>query len=66
MDILTLGKGTRSIIGLVGAVATFVVLICNQLSDGFQLTDVQNILAGFSALMLAIGWTGKLAGLEKK
>ena len=66
MDILTIGKGSRSIIGLVGAVATFVVLVCNQLSDGFQLSDAQSILAGFSALMLAIGWTGKLAGMEKK
>ena len=66
MDILTLGKGSRSIIGIVGAVATFVVLVCNQFADGIQLSDIQNILAGFSALMLAIGWTGKLAGLEKK
>lgn len=66
MDILTLGKGSRSIIGLVGAVATFIVVVTTALSDGFQLADATIILGGFSALMLAIGWTGKLAGLEKK
>jgi hypothetical protein len=66
MNILNLGKGSRSIIGLVGAVATFIVLVCNQLGDGFQVSDLQSLLAGFSALMLAIGWTGKLVGMEKK
>ena len=66
MDILTLGKGWRSIVGIVGAIATFIVVIANALADGIQTCDIQIILGGFSALMLAIGWTGKLANLEKK
>jgi len=58
-------KGYRSIIGCIGAVASFIALVATQLIDGFQLTDVQVILAGFSALALAIGWTGKLTNLEE-
>lgn len=66
MDILNILKGKKSVIGCIGAIATFVVVVTNQLTDGFQVADIQIILAGFTAMMLAIGWTGKLAGLEKK
>lgn len=66
MDLLGFLKGYKSIIGCIGAVAAFIVLVCNQLGDGFQFQDVETILAGFSAMMLAIGWTGKLVNLEKK
>ena len=66
MDILNFWKGSKSVIGVIGAIAAFVVLITTQLSDGFQVTDIQAILAGFSAMMLAIGWTGKLANLENE
>lgn len=66
MDIFNFLKGYKSIIGCIGAVATFVVVVCTAISDGFQLADATVIMAGFSALMLAIGWTGKLVGMEKK
>lgn len=58
-------KGYKSKIGCVGAIATFIALVSSQLVDGFQLSDAQPIMLGFSALMLAIGWTGKLVGMEK-
>ena len=66
MDILGFLKGYKSIIGCVGAVATFIVVICTALADGFQLADATVVMAGFSAMMLAIGWTGKLQNLEKR
>jgi hypothetical protein len=64
MDLFSFLKGYKSIIGCIGAVATFVVLVCTALADGFQLGDATVIMGGFSAMMLAIGWTGKLAGME--
>lgn len=64
MDILNFLKGYKSIIGCIGAVAAFIVLVCNQLGDGFQFSDVEAILAGFSALMLALGLTAKAAAIE--
>lgn len=57
-------KGYKSIIGTVGAIATFILLTCNQLADGFQFADVEVIMAGFSAMMLAIGLTGKAIAIE--
>lgn len=57
-------KGSRSVIGCVGAVAAFVVLVCKQLGDGFQIADIEAILVGFSAMMLAIGLTGKAIAIE--
>lgn len=65
MDLFGFLKGYKSIIGCVGSVATFVALVCTRLSDGFQLQDIEVIMAGFSALMLALGWTGKLMNMEK-
>jgi hypothetical protein len=64
MDILNMLKGYKSIIGCVAAIATFVLLVCNQLADGFQFSDVQNIMGGFSALMLALGLTGKAIDIQ--
>lgn len=64
MDLLNLLKGKKSVIGCIGAIATFVVVFCNQLGDGFQFSDVQTILAGFSALMLALGLTGKAVDIQ--
>lgn len=51
--------GYKSILGIIGAVATFVLVVVKALQDGFQFTDVEVILGAASALMLAIGWTGK-------
>lgn len=56
--------GWKTTIGLIGAVATFVLLVTNQLSDGFQKEDIQNIMAGFSALMIAVGLGHKAAKIE--
>jgi hypothetical protein len=57
-------KGYKSIIGVVGAVAAFVGLLCNQLVDGFQVADIEPILTGFSAMMLAWGLTGKAIEIQ--
>lgn len=65
MDILGFLKGYKSVIGCVGAIATFIVVVCTALADGFQMGDTTVILAGFSAMMLALGWTGKLQNMEK-
>jgi len=47
--------GKKTVIGILGAVATFVLVVTNSLQDGFQFADVNVILGGFSALMIAIG-----------
>lgn len=47
--------GKKTIIGIVGAVATFVLVVTNTLQDGFQFADIHTILGGFSVLMIAIG-----------
>lgn len=57
-------NGYKTIIGTVGAVATFVLVVTNSLQDGFQFADVEVILAGFSALMIAIGLGHKAAKIE--
>lgn len=57
--------GYKTVIGIIGSIAAFVVLVCNQLGDGFQFTDVQTILTGFSALMVAIGLGHKAAKIEE-
>lgn len=56
--------GSKTVIGMIAAVATFVLLVCNQLGDGFQFTDVEPVLAGFSALMLALGLGHKAIKIE--
>ena len=57
-------KGYKSIIGCIGAVATFIVVVCTALADGFQMGDVAVIMGGFSALMLALGLTGKAIEIQ--
>ena len=57
-------KGYKSIIGCIGAIATFVVVVCTALADGFQMGDIAVIMGGFSALMLALGLTGKAIAIE--
>lgn len=47
--------GKKTLIGIIGGVATFVLLVTNALQDGFQYADIQIILGGFSALLIAIG-----------
>ena len=57
-------KGYKSIIGCIGAIATFIVVVCTALIDGFQMGDVAVIVGGFSALMLALGLTGKAIAIQ--
>ena len=57
-------KGYKSILGCIGATATFVAVVCASLSDGFQFADIQTIGAGFSALLLAWGLTGKAIDIQ--
>lgn len=64
MDILGFLKGYKSVIGCIGAIAAFVTLVCTQLGDGFQMTDIEPILVGFSAMMLALGLTGKAIDIQ--
>lgn len=58
------GNGAKTIIGIIGAVATFIVVVTGKLSDGFQLADVEVILGAFSALMLAVGLGHKAIKIE--
>lgn len=51
--------GKKTLIGIIGALATFVLVVTNTLQDGFQFADVEIILGGFSALMIAIGLAHK-------
>lgn len=64
MDILNFLKGYKSVIGCIGAIAAFITLVCAQLGDGFQISDVEPILVGFSAMMLALGLTGKAIDIQ--
>ena len=57
--------GYKTIIGCIGAVAAFIVLVCAQLADGFQMADVQPILVGFSAMMVAVGLGAKVTNIQK-
>lgn len=57
-------NGFKTVIGIIAGVATFILLVCNQLSDGFQVADVEVIAGGFSALMVAIGLTHKAQKIE--
>lgn len=58
------GNGAKTIIGIIGAVATFIVVVTGKLSDGFQLADIEVILGAFSALMLAVGLGHKAIKIE--
>lgn len=52
-------NGYKTIAGIVGAVATFVLVVINALNDGFQPVDFQVILGGISVLLVAIGLASK-------
>lgn len=47
--------GKKTLIGIISGIATFILVITGALQDGFQVSDLQVILGGFSALMVAIG-----------
>lgn len=57
--------GKKTAIGLIGAVATFVMVVIECLMDGFAYSDVQIIVGAFSALMVAIGLGHKAAKIEE-
>ena len=60
-----LGSG-KTMLGFLGAVATFVLVVVNALSDGLQWqADVQTIGAGLSALLIVLGLGHKLEKLKK-
>ena len=56
MQFLTnwIGNG-KTLLGFIGGIATFVLVVVNTLQDGFQFSDVEVIIAGFSALMIVLG-----------
>jgi len=56
--------GFKTTIGIIGGVATFVLVVVNVLQDGLQTDDVQVIMAGFSVLMIAIGLGHKAKKIE--
>ena len=56
MSFLTnwVGNG-KTLLGFLGGIATFVLVIVKALQDGFQFADVEVIIAGFSALVIVLG-----------
>ena len=42
-----MANGYKTIIGIVSAVATFVLVLTSVLQDGFQFADVEVVLGGF-------------------
>ena len=56
--------GKKTLLGIIAGIATFVLLVTNTLTDGFQMADLQTILGGFSALMVAIGLGHKAEKIE--
>ena len=62
------GNG-KTLLGFLGGIATFVLVVVNALQDGFQFGDVEIIVAGFSALMVILGLghkAEKILGALKK
>lgn len=60
-----LGTG-KTLLGFIGAVATFILVVVNALSDGLQWqADVSTIGAGLSALLIVLGLGHKLEKLKK-
>lgn len=47
--------GKKTVIGILSGIATFILVVTQTLQDGFQFADLEVILGGFSALMIAIG-----------
>lgn len=57
--------GKKTAIGLIGATATLLSLIVENIMDGFTYNDVQVIVGAFSAYMVAIGLGHKAAKIEE-
>lgn len=64
-----LGSG-KTLLGFIGGVATFVLVVVNALSDGIQWqADLQTIGTGFAVLMSVLGLAHKaekILGFLKK
>ena len=61
--------GKKTLIGVISGIAAFILVVTNTLNDGFQMSDLQVILEGFGALMIAIGLghkAEKILGAIKK
>lgn len=43
------------VLGVIGGIATFALLVVNSLKDGFQTSDITIIVAGLSALLAVFG-----------
>jgi hypothetical protein len=63
-----LGNG-KTLLGWLGGIATFTLIIVKCLQDGFQFGDLEIIIGGFSALLVTLGLGHKaeriLEGLKK-
>lgn len=56
--------GKKTIIGIIVGVGTFLCVLGGALIDGFQMSDIEVIGGGFSALMIAIGLQHKAKKIE--
>lgn len=63
-DLFKFLDGYKLKIGMLGATATLVAELCKLLADGFQVTDLNAMLASFSAYMVVIGAGHKLVKME--
>ena len=52
-------NGYKTVAGIVSGIAAFVVVVADALKDGFAIGDIKVILAGASALLIAIGLGSK-------
>ena len=70
MSFLTkyLGNG-KTLLGWLGGLATFTLVVVKALQDGFQFSDIEVIVGGASALLATLGLAHKaekiLDGLKK-
>ena len=56
--------GKKSVLGVIGATGTLLVVVFNSLSDGFQVADLQVLIGAASAWLLAVGLTHKAIKIE--
>lgn len=56
--------GYKTKIAMVSAVAAFVLFVSNTLLDGFQPSDLDGIVAAFSAMTAVLGIGHKAAKIE--
>ncbi len=49
-----LGNG-KTLLGWIGGIATFILIVVKSLQDGFQFGDLEIIIGGFSALLVTLG-----------